>query len=132
MSRTVFAVTAALRSRLASRPVGPARRLLCLGAPPRTTLGGARSKQLLSLATSLSDLPCGWLDLVEARCVLATWPALVAAHRARDTGPLEFTEDDYLRFTAWLEDTLAPMHVRVSGGARPRWRSARELTSVAE
>ncbi|MBL8923628.1 MAG: hypothetical protein JNJ54_32535 [Myxococcaceae bacterium] len=118
VARSLFAVSAALRSQLASRPLGPLQRTLWLSAPARSTNCGARSRQLLSLVTPSSELPCGWLDVVNARCALAPWPALVATQRARESASLELTRDEYVAFACWLAELLAPMRIRVNWACR--------------
>lgn len=114
-SRTLFAIGSAMMGQLASRWVGPARRTLCVGAPARTTGGGVRTKQLLSLSTARDELPCGWLDLVNARCVVSEYQSLVSAHSRRGER-VEFTDDDYTAFVRWLADALAPLQVRLFVG----------------
>jgi hypothetical protein len=114
-SRTLFAIGAAMMGQLASRWVGPARRTLCVGAPPRTTGGGVRTKQLLSLTTARNELPCGWLDLVNARCVVSEYRCLISAQSRRGES-LEFTFDDYTAFIEWLAAALAPLQVRLFVG----------------
>lgn len=116
ISRTVFAVSSALRSQLAGRPLGPFQRTLWLCAPARSTDRGARTRQLLTLVTPWSELPCGWLDLVNAHCVLAPWSSLVATQRARETTSLELSRDEYVAFACWLAEFLAPMRIRVNWG----------------
>lgn len=118
MARSVFAVSTALRSQLASKPLGPFQRTLWLSAPPRSTECGARSRQLLTLVTPWSELPCGWLDLVNARCALAPWSSLVATQRARETTSLELSRDEYVAFACWLAELLAPMKIRVNWACR--------------
>jgi hypothetical protein len=111
-SRTLFAVGEVLRSQLAMHAVGPARRTLCIATPPRSTANGARSKQLLSLVTLASELPCGWLDLINARCVLTSYARLVA-YQARHGQHVEFTHAQYEAIIDWLARTFAPLQVTV-------------------
>ncbi len=109
----VFAVAAALRSALASYLLGPFQRTLWLSVPARTQCG-ARSRQLLSLVTPWTELPCGWLDLMNAKCVIVPWEVLNATQHAREATNLEFSREDYLAFAGWLSDLLAPMKIRVN------------------
>lgn len=111
-SRTLFAIGSAMMSQLGSRWVGPARRTLCVGAPARTTAGGVRTKQLLTLTTTRSELPCGWLDLVNARCVVSEYRCLISSQSRRGE-TLEFSQDDYSAFVQWLAAALAPLQVRL-------------------
>lgn len=111
-SRTLFAIGSAMMGQLAARAVGPARRTLCVGVPARTTAGGVRTKQLLTLSTARSELPCGWLDLVNARCVISEYRCLISSQSRRGE-TLEFSREDYAAFVQWLSAALAPLQVRV-------------------
>lgn len=111
-SRTLFAIGAAMMGQLAARSVGPARRTLCVGAPARTTAGGVRTKQLLTLTTARDEVPCGWLDLVNAKCVVSEYGNLVSAQTRRGE-TVEFSDEDYAAFIWWLAEVLAPLQVRL-------------------
>lgn len=118
VAQSLFAVSSVLRSQLASRPLGPFQRTLWLSAPARSTNCGARTRQLLTLVTPWSELPCGWLDVVNARCALAPWSSLVATQRARESTALELSRDEYVAFACWLAELLAPMRIRVNWADR--------------
>lgn len=111
-SRTLFAIGTAMMGQLGARGMGPAQRTLCVGAPARTTSGGVRTKQLLSLSTAHNELPCGWLDLVNAKCVVSEYQSLVSAQSRRGE-TVEFTNEDYAAFIWWLAEALAPLQVRL-------------------
>ena len=78
-----------------------------------------RTKQLLSLTTAHDELPCGWLDLVNARCVVSEYRALVSAH-ARRGETVEFTDDDDAAFVGWLVEALAPLRCGSSSASDHR------------
>lgn len=126
-SRTMLALTGRLRAFLERHPIGLAERTGHVGSPSLAL----RTKQLVSLCRPddvrhREDVACGWIDLLNARCVLEPYETLLDNQRRRGL-LLDFSRHDYLRFCAWLAAALDPMKIRLeftpptartSGGTR--------------
>lgn len=119
-SGAMRALTGRLRAVLERHPVGHAARTGHIGAPGSLV----RTKQLVSLCR-LDDvlrreaIPCGWVDLLNARCVLERYETIVDNHRRRRR-LLDFSRHDYLAFCSWLAAALDPMKIRVEFKAATR------------
>ncbi len=112
VARSLVAVAENLTKTFATRPVGVGRRVLEVKEPlGPSTEAGKRSRQVLTLTAGASVVAIGWLDVVNAACGLKEYPTLKLAHELRGAGLLDFTEDDYARFTALLTAELAAMGV---------------------
>jgi len=114
IARSLVAVAENLTKTFATRPVGVGKRVLevkdLLGP---STEAGKRSRQVLTLTAGASVVAIGWLDMVNAECAIREYPTLKLAHELRGSGTLDFTDDDYARFTALLTADLAGMGVRL-------------------
>lgn len=114
VARSLVVVAENLTKTFATRPVGAGQRVLEVKDPlGPSTEAGKRSRQVLTLTAGASVVAIGWLDVVNAECALKEYPTLKLAHELRGAGVLDFTDDDYARFTALLTAELAAMGVRL-------------------
>lgn len=114
VARSLVAVAENLTKTFATRPVGSGQRVLEVKEPlGPSSEAGKRSRQVVTLTAGASVVAIGWLDVVNAECALKEYPTLKLAHELRGAGLLDFSEDDYARFTALLTAELAAMGVRL-------------------